>query len=132
MTHLSQFLGTWVILLPIVLLGGTAAAQPGPGAGADAAAPRPTVAASAPAGQRGETKGRRSAAWWGKDVTPGWAMMSWAERNEHRKKMRAMKSYEECKSYLDQHHELMAARAKDKGNASLMQPRRDACERLKP
>lgn len=58
--------------------------------------------------------------------------MTWAERNEHRKHMQTVKSYEECQSYMDQHHAQMAARAREKGKEPLMQPRRDACARLKP
>jgi hypothetical protein len=54
------------------------------------------------------------------------------ERNEHRDRMRAMKTYEECKTYQAQHHEQMAARAKERGGAALAQPRRDACSGLKP
>lgn len=132
MKQLNRFGSTWMVPLVMVLFGGTALAQPSPGTGPDATAPGPRGAASAPAAQRGKAMGRKSAAWWGADVTPGWAMMSWAERNEHRKKMRTMKSYDECKSYLDQHHEQMAMRAKEKEKYPLMQPRRDACERLKP
>ena len=65
-------------------------------------------------------------------MTPGWALMSWAERNEHRKAMRAMKTYDECKAYLDQHHEKMMERAKERGKEPLPDTPRDACERLKP
>lgn len=59
-------------------------------------------------------------------------MMTWAERNEHREQMRSFKTYDECKTYLDQHHEKMMARAKEKGKEPMAQPRRDACGRLKP
>jgi hypothetical protein len=45
--------------------------------------------------------------------------------------MRSMKTYEECKSYQDQHHEQMAAKAKERGGKALAQPRRDACGGLK-
>ena len=68
---------------------------------------------------------------WGSDVTPGWALMTPQERNEHRDRMQAMKTYEECKTYQDQHHEQMAARAKERGGQALAQPRRDACSGLK-
>jgi hypothetical protein len=46
--------------------------------------------------------------------------------------MRSMKTYEECKTYLAQHHEQMAARAKERGGKALAEPRRDACAGLKP
>jgi hypothetical protein len=45
--------------------------------------------------------------------------------------MRAMTTYDECKAYRDQHHEEMAARARERGGKALAQPRRDACNGLK-
>jgi len=68
---------------------------------------------------------------WGSDFTPGWTLMSQQERNEHRDRMRSMKSYEECHAYQAQHHEQMVARAKERGGAAPAQPRRDACAGLK-
>lgn len=73
-----------------------------------------------------------AAARWGSDYTPGWSMMSPQERTEHQARMRSMKTYEECKTYQTQHHEQMAARAKERGGKALAQPRRDACAGLKP
>ena len=103
-------------------------AQPGggkgPGAGAGPMGPGPT--ASAPGMGMG-MGGGRGAAHWGANYTPGWALMSQKERSEHRASMGAMKSYEECKTYQDQHHEQMAARAKERGGKALPQPRHDAC-----
>jgi hypothetical protein len=75
--------------------------------------------------------GGRGSARWGSDYTPGWALMTQQERNEHRERMRSMKTYEECNAYQDQHHEQMAARAKERGGKTLAQPRRDACSGLK-
>lgn len=75
--------------------------------------------------------GGRGAARWGSDYTPGWSLMTQQERNEHRERMRSMKSYEECKAYQERHHEQMAARAKERGGKALAQPRRDACGGLK-
>lgn len=45
--------------------------------------------------------------------------------------MRSLKTYDECKAYLEEHHQKMAERAKEQGKPDLL-PRRDACERLKP
>lgn len=73
----------------------------------------------------------RGAARWGSDFTPGWALMTQQERNEHRDRMRSMKTYEECKAYVEQNHEQMAARAKERGGKVLAQPRRDACAGLR-
>ena len=100
-------------------------ASPETGSGASATS-APSDKASAP------SKSRKSPAWWGSDVTPGWAMMSWKERNEHRKKMRAMTHYDDCKAYLTEHHEKMAARAKEKGQLTLPDAKRDGCANLKP
>jgi hypothetical protein len=115
---------------------GAAMAQPGsgrgPGAGTGPMGAGP--AASAPGmgmGMGMGPGGGRGAARYGSDYTPGWALMSQQERNDHRDRMRSMKSYEECRSYQDQHHEQMAARAKERGGKALAQPRRDACGSLK-
>jgi hypothetical protein len=56
--------------------------------------------------------------------------MTEQERNEHRQRMGSMKTYDECKTYLAQHHEQMAARAKERGAKVPVQPRRDACAGL--
>ncbi len=58
-------------------------------------------------------------------------MMSEPERAEHRQRMQSMMSYEDCRAYRDQHHEQMAARAKERGLTMPMQPRHDACAGLK-
>jgi hypothetical protein len=67
----------------------------------------------------------------GADYTPGWGLMTPAERNEHRTQMRSAKSYEDCVALRDKHHELMLARAKERGITMPAQPRRDACQGLK-
>jgi hypothetical protein len=59
-------------------------------------------------------------------------MMTPQERNEHHERMRSMKTPEECRAYMEQHREQMAARAKERGGKALGQPRRDACAGLKP
>lgn len=111
-----------------------ALAQPG-GAKGPGAGPGPMgagPAASAPGmGMGMGPGGGHGAARWGADYTPGWALMTQQERNEHRERMRSMKSYEECKAYQEQHHEQMAARAKERGGKALTQSRRDACSGLK-
>lgn len=75
--------------------------------------------------------GPAPAARWGANYTPGWSLMTAQERTEHRAKLRSMKTYDECKAYVQQHHDLMAARAKERGGQVLAQPRRDACAALK-
>jgi hypothetical protein len=65
-----------------------------------------------------------------KDNTPGWALMSAEERTAHRDKMRAAKSYDECKAAQEEHHQAMEARAKEKG-VTLPAPRYNGCDRMK-
>jgi hypothetical protein len=95
-----------------------ASAQPGPKASAPGPGPGPG---------KGYGRGGR----WGADYTPGWPMMSEAERNEHRSRMQSAKTYEDCITYRDQHHKQMAERAKERGQAVPGQPRQDACAGMK-
>lgn len=62
--------------------------------------------------------------------TPGWALMSTEERGAHQQKMRAFKTYDECKTYQAEHHKLMESRAKEQGK-TLPVPRANACDRMK-
>ena len=62
--------------------------------------------------------------------TAGWNLMTAEERNAHREKMMAVKSYDECKSVQAAQHVAMEARAKEKG-VSLPQPRSNGCDRMK-
>jgi hypothetical protein len=120
-----------LLALTFSVAGGSAwpQTQASPNTGSGASATRaPSDKASAPA----PTQSRKSPAWWGSDVTPGWGMMSWKERNEHRKKMRTMTHYVDCKAYQREHHEKMAARAKEKGQLTLPDAKRDGCANLKP
>lgn len=114
---------------------GPNAAGPGPGPRASGPGPGPRGASAPGMGMRmgpGMQSGPRGPGRWGADVTPGWGMMSPKEREEHRARMQAAKSHEECKTVQQQHHEQMAARAKERGvTAPLPQPRRDACAGLK-
>jgi Spy/CpxP family protein refolding chaperone len=63
--------------------------------------------------------------------TPGWSLMSEAERQAHHDKMRAMTDHAACSAYMEQHHEQMAARAKERGQTLPAMPRRDHCAPLK-
>lgn len=62
--------------------------------------------------------------------TPGWSLMTPEERTEHRNRMFAAKTYEECKRIQEEHHKAMEARAKEKG-VTLNTPRYNACDRMK-
>lgn len=115
----------------LVLGTGLAAAQPGPNAERCRAGGASAPAADCPQAGMGMHRGMGPGARSGADYTPGWSMMSPKERQEHRDKLKSMKTYEECKATMDQHHEQMAARAKEKGRAMPAAPRHDACAGLK-
>ena len=116
LTHL-----VWTAVTCMVM--GVALAQPvggqAPGAGPAASGAMPGMGTG--------MGGGRGWARWGADYTPGWALMTPKERDEHREHMRSMKTYEECKAYQAQHHEQMAQRAKERGGKALGQPRHAAC-----
>lgn len=63
--------------------------------------------------------------------TPGWVLMTPEERNEHRAKMLGFTRYDDCVTYLAQHHQLMLDRAKAKGVTLPAMPRQSFCERMK-
>jgi len=87
-------------------------------------------AAGMPPGAGMGPGGGRQAMRWGADNTPGWSLMTTQERTQHREHMRALKTQDECKAYVAQHHEEMAARAKERGGKALPMPRRDPCAGL--
>jgi hypothetical protein len=65
-----------------------------------------------------------------KTNTPGWTLMTAEERTANQAKMRAVKTYEECKTMQAEQHAAMEARAKEKG-VTLNAPRQNACDRMK-
>ena len=65
-----------------------------------------------------------------KDNTPGWSLMAAEERTAHSGKMRAAKTYDECKALQIEHHQAMEVRAKEKG-VTLPAPRYNGCDRMK-
>lgn len=62
--------------------------------------------------------------------TPGWSLMTPAERTEHRNKMMAAKTFDECKAIQEEHRKQMEVRAKEK-NVKLPTPGTYACDRMK-
>ena len=88
-------------------------------------------AAPGPHGPRASDSAPMGGPRWGSDATSGWSMMSPQERQEHQARMSAMKTYDECKTYRDEHHRQMVERAKEQGGSAPAQPRRDACAGLK-
>lgn len=112
--------------LSLALFAASVQAQaPAASAPTDGAKAAPAAAASAPF-KRGAQAKRGNLY-----DTPGWGLMTRAERNEHRARMRAMKSYDECQAYQAQHHELMMSRAKERNVQLPDHPPADVCKRLK-
>lgn len=66
----------------------------------------------------------------GPDNTAGWSMMSPKEREEHRAKMAEMKSTDQCKAYMTEHHARMAERAKERG-MKMGEPHHSMCMPMK-
>lgn len=64
------------------------------------------------------------------DNTPGWTLMTPAERSVHQQKMWASKTYDECKAVQAEHHTAMEARAKEQGK-TLRAPGVNACDRMR-
>ena len=62
--------------------------------------------------------------------TPGWSLMTSQERAEHRSKMMGFTNYEDCASYLAEHHAMMLERARKKGVTLPAEPRLGFCQRL--
>lgn len=115
------------LLVPalIALAAGSVLAQSASAPAASAPVPRQGQGMGPGMGGMGGMKGGRA----GSDDTPGWGLMTRAERQAHRDTMRSMKTETECRDYLAKHHETMAARATEKG-IPLRGPKRDACAGL--
>lgn len=67
----------------------------------------------------------------GPGYTMGWSLMTPQERQENRAKMMSFTSAKECRAYVEQHHKLMAERAKQRGMAIPPNPMHDPCVGLK-
>lgn len=67
----------------------------------------------------------------GPGYTMGWSMMTPQERQEHQAKMMSFTNAKDCRAYVAQHHEQMAARAKQRGMAVPPTPMHDPCAGLK-
>lgn len=57
--------------------------------------------------------------------------MTPAERTEHQAKMRSFKTYDECKTYQEEHHKQMETRAKEKGVTLPAMGARYGCDNMK-
>lgn len=59
--------------------------------------------------------------------TPGWSMMTPEERDAHRARMRSATSREECERFMQEHHQRMTDRAKERGMPAPAGPRAGSC-----
>ncbi len=123
-----------------------AMAQPGPGAGwggwcGGGPGMQRGMAGSGgwgmgPGGGRGMGYGMGGGARWGRgsagspDTVRGWMLMTPEERTTQQAKMRAVKTYDECRNVQGEHRALMEERARDKG-LTLFAPRGNPCDMLK-
>lgn len=108
-------------------------AQPGPMASAPgASAPGPGMGMGPGKGAGMGPGAARRGGMYGPKYTPGWSMMTDAERTEHRAKMQSFTHKADCQAYVAEHHAQMAERMKQQGGQPLAQPRRDPCANLKP
>jgi hypothetical protein len=116
----------YALTAPLVFSYGLALAQPaGASKGPQATASAPGPGAAGPGARRG--MGPR----FGRDYTPGWSMMSRAERDEHHKRMVEARTPDECRAVRDEHRKLMEQRAKERGRPNMPGPRYDACASLR-
>ena len=79
-------------------------------------------------GSKGRGKGGGMMA--NQNVTRGSQLMTPEERTAQQVKMRAVKTYDECKVLQTEHRSTMEARAKDKG-VNMFTPRGNPCDNLK-
>lgn len=115
----------------IALLGAAASltvwAQPGPGMGGGMGGGMGMQQGAAPMGPgAGGGRGMR----FSQNNTRGWNLMTAEERTDFQRKMREVKTYDECVQTQTEHRGVMEVRAKDKG-LTLPTPRRNACETMK-
>ncbi|MBV5299682.1 MAG: hypothetical protein JZU64_16530 [Rhodoferax sp.] len=95
-----------------------------------APAAAPGIGAGNAGGQMGPGAGGMRGMRFGQNNTPGWTLMTTQERTEHQAKMRAVKTYDECKLLQAEQHAAMQARAKEKG-VTLNTPRQNGCDNMK-
>lgn len=99
-------------------------AQPGPGMGGGMGGGGGMQGAGPGTGPMGHgMRGMR----FDKNNTPGWTLMTAEERAAHQAKMRAVKTFDECKQLQAEQHTAMEARAKEKG-VVLNTPGRNGCD----
>ncbi|MBK9442891.1 MAG: hypothetical protein IPN53_16965 [Comamonadaceae bacterium] len=95
-----------------------------------APASAPGMGAGPGAGKMGPGAGGMRGMRMNQNNTPGWTLMTAEERTAIQTKMRAVKTYDECKLVQTEHHAAMEVRAKEKG-VTLNTPRQNGCDKMK-
>jgi hypothetical protein len=91
-----------------------------------------TVGATSASAQEATPEKPPSTTWrMNRGNTPGYAMMTTEERNQHRQTMMGMKDHAACQTYMQEHHTKMMDRAKQRNQTMPAMPRQDACGWLK-
>ncbi|KAF0165962.1 MAG: hypothetical protein FD157_1138 [Rhodocyclaceae bacterium] len=123
---------TYIALLAVLgaSLAAPVVAQPGGGQGMGPGSGMGPGQGMGPGAGMGPGGGKAMRFNFDKNNTRGWALMSTEERTAHSGKMRAAKTYDECKALQTEHHQAMEARAKEKG-VTLPAPRYNGCDRMK-
>lgn len=132
---------TWVRLLALSAAGclafGVAQAQT-PGSAGNTTPTTPPAGATGMGphgagmgGPHGMGPGMQGGMHAGPGNTMGWSMMTPEERKEHQAKMMSFTNAKDCRAYVEQHHRLMAERAKQRGMAMPATPMHDPCAGLK-
>lgn len=110
----------------------TVMAQPGPGMGGGMGmGGGPGMQNGGPgAGQMGPAGRGMRGMRFDQNNTRGWTLMTQEERTAMQIKMRAVKTYDECKVVQGDQRKVMESRAKEKG-VTLPVPRQNACDNMK-
>ena len=127
-----NFKSNTLIVLLAAALAVPVLAQPGPGMGGGMGGGPGMQNAGQGAGQgagamagTGGGRGMR----FNQNNISGWSLMTPAERSAQQAKMRAVKTYDECKLLQTEHHTAMEVRAREKG-VTLPAPRHNGCDRM--
>lgn len=114
-------IATAACMAALLLTATAAVAQPA-AASARASAPAPAPVTSVQRPRAGE--GVR----WGRGVTPGWSLMTPRERAEHRARMQAARTAQECRDVMAAQRDLVERRAQSSGRPGVpLMPHHDPC-----
>lgn len=112
-------IATAACMAALLLTATAAVAQPA-AASARASAPAPVTSVQRPRAGEGVR--------WGRGVTPGWSLMTPRERAEHRARMQAARTAQECRDVMAAQRDLVERRAQSSGRPGVpLMPHHDPC-----